>query len=94
MAVKPRMKCMRLNHPADLEGDGGGDADALFLMDSTPCQPKEKGPLFVLNLRYPFWLKDPKFFPKAPLALIFTDFEGKCAPKKTQLFGQNFPKNT
>ena len=43
-------------------------------------------------LRYLFLVTDPKIFLKAPLALIYTNFEGTARAEKTRFFGQNFPK--
>ena len=40
-----------------------------------------------------FWPTDPKIFLKAPLAPIYTNFEGERASKKTQFFCQNFSKS-
>ena len=40
-----------------------------------------------------FLATDPKIFLKAPLAPIYTNFEGGARAKKTQFFGQNFPKS-
>ena len=40
-----------------------------------------------------FWPTDPKIFLKAPLAPIYTNFEGERAPKKTRFFCQNFSKS-
>ena len=40
-----------------------------------------------------FWRIDPKIFLKAPLAPIYTNFEGERAPKKTRFFCQNFSKS-
>ena len=39
-----------------------------------------------------FWPTDPKIFLKAPLAPIYTNFEGERAPKKRDFFCQNFSK--
>ena len=44
---------------------------------------------FEVNL---FWPTDLKTSLKAPLAPIYTNFEGGARAEKTQFFGQNFPK--
>ena len=38
-------------------------------------------------------MTDPKIFLKAPLALLYTNFEKAARAKKTLFFGQIFPKN-
>ena len=45
-----------------------------------PTDPK--GPSFDTFAEIHFWLTDPKIFLKAPLAPIYTNFEGERAPKK------------
>ena len=56
-----------------------------------PADPK--GPPFDTFSEIHFWRTDPKSFLKAPLAPIYTNFEGERTPKKTQFFGQNFSKS-
>ena len=51
-----------------------------------------KGPPFLLFTDIHFWLTDPKVL-KAPLAPIYTNFEGGARAKKTHLFLPNFSKN-
>ena len=51
-----------------------------------PADPK--GPPFDTFSEIHFWLTDPKIFLKAPLAPIYTNFEGERAPKK-----RNFSKS-
>ena len=68
---------------ADLRG-----ADALPLRDSTPCRPK--GSPFDTFSATHFWPTDPKIFLKAPLAPIYTNFEGECAQKKKRDFLSKF----
>ena len=55
-----------------------------------------KGPPLELLSDIQFWLTDPKFFLKAPLAPIYTYFKGERAPKKRDFlvkFFQKLPKN-
>ena len=52
-----------------------------------------KGPPFGTFKKIHFWPIDPKIFLKAPLAPIYTNFEGERAPKNA-IFCQNFPKST
>ena len=61
------------------------------LRDSTPCRPK--WPPFVIFWDLHFWMTDLQSFLKEPSAPIYTNFEGECAPKKTELFGRIFPKS-
>ena len=56
-----------------------------------PVDPK--GPPFDNFSEIHFWPTDPKIFLKAPSALIYTNFEGERAPKKTQFFCQKFSKS-
>ena len=88
-SVKRKIELSELKPGADL-GGGGGLADALLLRDSTPCRPKGS-PLWYF-FRNPFWPTDPKIFRKAPLAPIYTKFEGGRAPKKTRFFFEIFHK--
>ena len=55
-----------------------------------PADPK--GPPFDTFSEIRFWPTDPKIFLKAPLAPIYTNFEGERAPKKNAIFLQNFFK--
>ena len=50
-----------------------------------PADPK--GPPFDTFSEIHFWPTDPKIFLKAPLAPIYTNFEGERAPKKTRFDG-------
>ena len=51
-----------------------------------------KGPPLELLSDIQFWLTDPKFFLKAPLAPINTYFKGGTCAEKTRFFGKIFPK--
>ena len=75
---------------ADLGGSGGGGADAPPSGIRPPADPK--GPPFDTFSEIHFWRTDPKIFLKAPLAPIYTNFEGERAPKKTKFFVKNFQK--
>ena len=55
-----------------------------------PADPK--GPPFDTFSEIPFWPTDPKIFLKAPLAPIYTNFEGERAPKKRYFFVKIFQK--
>ena len=75
---------------------GGGGADA----PSSGIRPRAdpKGPPFdtFTFSEIHFWPTDPKIFLKAPLAPIYTNFEGERAPKKRDFFVkifQKLPKN-
>ena len=72
-------------------GDRGRGADAPSSGIRPPADPK--GPPFDTFSDIHFWRIDPKIFLKAPLAPIYTNFEGERAPKKTQFFCQNFSKS-
>ena len=52
-----------------------------------------KGPPFDTFSEIHFWPNDPKIFLKAPMAPIYSNFEGERAPKKTRFFCQNFSKS-
>ena len=56
-----------------------------------PADPK--GPPFDTFSEIHFWPTDPKIFLKAPLAPIYTNFEGERAPKKRffDCFFKNLP---
>ena len=56
-----------------------------------PADPK--GPPFDTFSEIHFCPTDPKIFLKAPLAPIYSNFEGERAPKKTRFFCQNFSKS-
>ena len=71
-------------------GGGGGGGRAL---SGIPPPADPKGPPFDTFLEIHFWLTDPKIFLKAPLAPIYTNFEGERAPKKTRFFCQIFSKS-
>ena len=66
-------------------GDGGCPP-----RDSTPSRPK--GSPLCYFLRNPFLSTDPKFFLKAPLAPMYTNFEGEHAPKKRNFLSNFFKK--
>ena len=72
-------------------GGGRGGADAPLSGIRPPADPK--GPPFDTFSEIHFWRTDPKIFLKAPLAPIYTNFEGERAPKKTKFFCQNFSKS-
>ena len=73
-------------------GGGGGGADAPSPSGiRPPADPK--GPPFDTFSEIHFWQTDPKIFLKAPLAPIYTNFEGDRAPKKRDFFCQNFSKS-
>ena len=75
-------------------GFRGGGADALSSGIRPPADPK--GPPFDTFSEIHFWPTDPKIFLKAPLAPIYTNFEGERAPKKCNFFVkifQKLPKN-
>ena len=55
----------------------------------TPSQGFDPLPTPFFILRFPYLVADPKKFPKAPSAPIYTNFEGV---KIFQNVGQNFPK--
>ena len=64
-------------------GFRGGGAEAISLRDSTP---------FGTFSEIHFWPTDPKIFLRAPLASIYTNFEGGRAPKKRDFFVTIFQK--
>ena len=82
---------MRINYPR-AGADLGGWRTPLPFRDSTPCQPKPKGPPFDTFSEIQLWPTDPKIFLKAPLAPIYTNFEGERAPKKNTIFLSTFFK--
>ena len=71
-------------HPgADLGGGG----------EQTPSPSGIRPPLpFDTFSEIHFWPTDPKIFLKAPLAPIYTNFEGERAPKKNAIFLSKFFK--
>ena len=69
---------------------GGAGADAPPPQGFEPL-PTQRAP-FVLFWDIQFWLTDLEIFPKAPLAPIYTNFEGGARAEKTQFYGQNFPQ--
>ena len=73
---------------ADLGGGGGGGRPPSGIRP--PADPK--GPPFDTFSEIHFWQIDPKIFLKAPLAPIYTNFEGERAPKKTLFFVKIFQK--
>ena len=77
---------------ADLGGGGGGAGGRKFflLRDSTPCRPKGSPLWYYYEIH--FWPTDPKIFLRAPLAQIYTNFEGERAPKTRRKFFKNCPK--
>ena len=81
----------RLLAGADLGGGGGGGGRPFPSGIRPPADPK--GPTFDTFSEIHFWRIDPKIFLKAPLAPIYTNFEGERAPKKTRFFCQNFSKS-
>ena len=75
-------------------GEGGGRFPRPPLRDSTPCRPK--GYFFFDTFSdIHFWPTDPKIFLKAPLAPIYTNFEGGGGEraKKNAIFCQIFSKS-
>ena len=74
---------------ADLgEGRGGGGGRPFLSGIRPPADPK--GPPFDTFSEIHFWPTDPKIFLKAPMAPIYTNFEGERAPKKTPFFFVKF----
>ena len=70
---------------------GGRGADA-FLPSGIRPPADPKGPPFDTFSEIHFWPTDLKIFLKAPLAPIYTNFEGERAPKKRDLFVDIFQK--
>ena len=63
------------------------------LRDSTHCRPKGSfGRPLILFQKSIFGRPTLKFFLKAPLASIYTNFEGERAPKKRDFFVKIFQK--
>ena len=69
------------------KGGGGGGRTPLPSGIRPPADPK--GPPFDTFSEIP---TDPKIFLKAPLAPIYTNFEGERAPKKRYFFVKIFQK--
>ena len=81
-----------MSNQGRIKGEGaGGGRPPPFSGIRPPADPK--GPPFDTFSEIHFWPTDPKFFLKAPLAPIYTNFEGERAPKKRDFFCQNFPKS-
>ena len=73
---------------ADLGGGGGRPLPSGIRPPADPRGP----PLYYFEKS--ILVTDPKIFLKAPLAPIYTNFEGSGArAKKRQFFRQNFPKS-
>ena len=70
---------------------GGVMGGRSFFRNSTTCRPN--GSPFCTILRYPFLLKEPKYFLKAPSVPIYSNFEEGERAGKAQFFRQNFPKD-
>ena len=76
---------------ADLGGRcGGGGGGRPLSGIRPPADPK--GPPFDTFSEIHFWPTHPKLFLKAPLAPIYTNFEGERAPKKRDFFVKIFQK--
>ena len=73
---------------ADLGGAGGGRRPPSGIRP--PADPK--GPPFDTFSEIHFLPTNPKIFLKAPLAPIYTNFEGERAPKKRYFFVKIFQK--
>ena len=71
-------------------GGGGGGRPPSGIRP--PVDPKGPPPPDTFSEIH-FWPTDPKIFLKAPLAPIYTNFEGERAPKKNAIFCQNFSKS-
>ena len=70
---------------------GGRGADA-FLPSGIRPPADPKGPPFDTFSQIHFWPTDLKIFLKAPLAPIYTNFEGERAPKKRDFLPKFFKK--
>ena len=77
----PLLKAVNLG--VDLGGAGGSDAPSPSGI-RPPANPK--GPPFDTFSAIHFWPTDPKIFLKAPLAPIYTNFEGGARQKKKRDF--------
>ena len=63
----------------------GGWGFGRFLPQGFEPLPTQRVPLCTIS-RYPFLARDPKIFLKAPLAPVYTNFEGGALAEKTQFF--------
>ena len=75
-------------YPGEDLGGGGGDTSS----QGFDPLPNQRAPFFTI-LRYLFLVTDPNIFLRASSAPKCTDFEGGARLKKTQFFGQNYPKD-
>ena len=80
---------MVLQPGADLGGGVGADA---FSPSGIRPPADPKGPPFGTFYEIHFLPTDPKIFLKAPLAPIYTNFEGERAPKKRDFLVKIFQK--
>ena len=69
---------------------GGGEADAPPPWGIPPPADPKGPPLYYFRISIFGWLTL-KFSLKAPLAPIYTNFEGGARAEKTQFFGRIFP---
>ena len=76
----------------DLGGGGAGSADVPPPPSGIRLPADPKGPPFDTFSEIHFWPTDPKVFLRAPMAPIYTNFEGERAPKKTRFFFKIFQK--
>ena len=74
------------------KGGGAGGGGGRFSPSGIRPPADPKGPPFDTFSEIHFWPTDPKIFLKAPLAPIYTNFEGERAPKKTRFFVEIFQK--
>ena len=86
-----------LNNPKNqgrILGGGGGGGGVSGRPPPSGIRPPAdpKGPPFDTFSEIHFWRTDPKIFLKAPLAPIYTNFEGERAPKKNAIFLSKFFK--
>ena len=78
---------------ADLEGGGGGGKRTPPLPHGFDPLPTQRVPPLILFQKSIFGRPTLKFFLKAPLAPIYSNFEGERAPKKTRFFCNIFSKS-
>ena len=71
---------------------GGGDQGGVTFSSGFRHPNQPKGPSFGIISWHPFRQTNPKVFLKAPLAQYILTLKGS-APRKTQFFGQQFPKS-
>ena len=76
----------------DLGEAGGGRHSSRIRPPADPKIRPPADPLPISVLRYPFWLKDPKYFLNFPTAPIFNNFEGEVRAKKSNFLDKNFQK--